>query len=227
MEQQAAYDFVNKLINALYSGDIEFIKQSYSEDLIAHYGAITFTRDDVINRAIYNVETYEAQSHHLLQLITFDNVIVYRDRQMGMNKQTQQRLDLELTGVYRLRGDTIVEAWLLTSATFDYKAKPGEHDGLQLARAGILQTDFSTGLKSFTDNINQLLAEHFPNITITEREMECLFYTVGGRTAKETAKLLALSPRTIEHYLDNLKSKFNCSTKSELRNILVPEGIWL
>ena len=227
MQQQQAYDFVNKLINALYLGDLDFIKQVYSEDLIAHYGAFTFTRDDVINRAIYNLHTYENQKHHLLQCITFDNVIVYRDRQMGKNKHTHELLDLELTGVYRLQDDIIQEAWLLTDATFDYTTKAGQHDGIQLAKAGILQTDFATGLKSFTQNVNEILTQQYPGMTIADREMECLFYTAGGRTAKEIAKQLALSPRTVEHYLENLKTKFNCSSKTDLRNKLVPGGIWL
>jgi DNA-binding CsgD family transcriptional regulator len=90
-----------------------------------------------------------------------------------------------------------------------------------------LQTDFATGLKSFTTNVHEILAQQYPDITITDREMECLFYATGGRTAKEIAQQLDLSPRTVEHYLDNLKSKFDCTSKTELRNKLVPGGIWL
>lgn len=162
-----------------------------------------------------------------MQLITFDNVIVYRDRQMGINKKTEQRLDLEITGVYRMQGRIIQEAWLLTDASFDYKARAGESDGIQVAKAGIVQTDFATGLNSFSENITALLNEYYPNTTISEREMQCLFYTAGGRTAKEIAKLLDLSPRTVEHYIENLKSKFDCTTKVQLRNKLVPGGVWL
>ena len=57
--------------------------------------------------------------------------------------------------------------------------------------------------------------------------MECLFYTLGGRTAKEIATTLDLSTRTIEHYFENLKIKLNCSSKTALRRKFVPGGIWL
>ncbi len=50
----------------------------------------------------------------------------------------------------------------------------------------------------------------------SEREKEILFYLTRGKTAKETATILALSKRTIEHYIENIKLKFDVSKKSAL-----------
>ncbi len=56
----------------------------------------------------------------------------------------------------------------------------------------------------------------YNNKIISKRERECLECLVKGMTAKEIAKELKLSPRTIEFYINNLKRKFNCVKRVEL-----------
>lgn len=51
---------------------------------------------------------------------------------------------------------------------------------------------------------------------IPARQEECLFYLVQGMTIKQIARQTNLSPRTVEHYLDALKSKLNCHSRSQL-----------
>ena len=54
---------------------------------------------------------------------------------------------------------------------------------------------------------------------LSSREKECLHFLVKGKTAKETAALLGLSPRTVESYLDHIKTKWGCWSKQELFEI--------
>lgn len=53
-------------------------------------------------------------------------------------------------------------------------------------------------------------------ISLTPREAQCLFYLASGKTKKEIAKILNISPRTIEDYVANLYYKTECTTKSDL-----------
>lgn len=53
-------------------------------------------------------------------------------------------------------------------------------------------------------------------ITLSKRETDCLRCLITGMTAKETAKTLCISPRTVETYLDNMKSKTKSANKFEL-----------
>lgn len=53
-------------------------------------------------------------------------------------------------------------------------------------------------------------------VNLTAREKECLFYTLRGKTSKETAYLINVSPKTVEFHLEHLKNKFKCYSKSEL-----------
>lgn len=61
----------------------------------------------------------------------------------------------------------------------------------------------------------------FPGIQIegvylSRREKECLQLCVRGKSAKQTARILGLSHRTVEHYIDNIKFKLKVTSKSEL-----------
>jgi DNA-binding NarL/FixJ family response regulator len=51
---------------------------------------------------------------------------------------------------------------------------------------------------------------------LPKRKVECLYYLVKGKTAKETAKLLNISHRTVEHYLEDIKNRWGCNSKSML-----------
>lgn len=59
----------------------------------------------------------------------------------------------------------------------------------------------------------RVLAEKFSSLS--DREKECLFLQLNGKTAKETAQLLFLSPRTIEYHFENIKNKLDCKNKRE------------
>lgn len=79
-----------------------------------------------------------------------------------------------------------------------------------------------------TDKINQILMNVFQvpdsfqicinNVTIdlSKREAQCLHYLHQGKTAKEIAKELDISHRTIEIYLDNVRSKTASKNRVEL-----------
>ncbi|MBX9786962.1 MAG: helix-turn-helix transcriptional regulator [Alphaproteobacteria bacterium] len=48
------------------------------------------------------------------------------------------------------------------------------------------------------------------------REMQCLIPTIKGKTSKEIARLLNLSPRSVEKYIDNVKNKMKCKGRGEM-----------
>lgn len=54
------------------------------------------------------------------------------------------------------------------------------------------------------------------NIPLTEKQAECLFLLVKGMSTKQISSKLDTSIRTIEHRIEDLKSKFQCFNKQEL-----------
>jgi DNA-binding CsgD family transcriptional regulator len=59
-----------------------------------------------------------------------------------------------------------------------------------------------------------------PITHLTERELDCLIYTTLGMSAKDIGKKLGLSNRTIESYLQTLKQKLGCHSKSQLLKLI-------
>jgi DNA-binding CsgD family transcriptional regulator len=51
---------------------------------------------------------------------------------------------------------------------------------------------------------------------LTDRQIGCLYHLVMGKTIKQTAEALKLSPRTVEHYLEAIKLKLGCRSRSDL-----------
>lgn len=62
-------------------------------------------------------------------------------------------------------------------------------------------------------------------IYLSRREVQCLQLLIAGKTSQLIGQLLHLSPRTIEHYLVNIKNKLNVRTKAELIEKVLQE-IW-
>jgi DNA-binding CsgD family transcriptional regulator len=59
-----------------------------------------------------------------------------------------------------------------------------------------------------------------PLITLSPRQQDCALLMAQGLTAKEIAKALNLSPRTVEEYIDILKAKFGAKNRVHLLGML-------
>lgn len=59
---------------------------------------------------------------------------------------------------------------------------------------------------------------------LTKREKETLFYLCYGLTTKKIAAIMQLSYRTIETYIENIKSKLGCDNKHQIIEYAVSKG---
>ena len=65
------------------------------------------------------------------------------------------------------------------------------------------------------------LGPNFKNITLTQREAECVGYVLKGLKYKAIATKMGLSRRTVETYLANIRNKVNCHSKAKLISLIV------
>lgn len=87
--------------------------------------------------------------------------------------------------------------------------------------SGVLSQLHNMGLLAYTPNIAipEKEVNHFQYLT--EREKQCLEFMLDGKSAKEIARCIGISHRTVEQYTSEIKEKFGYKTKYELiSNIL-------
>ena len=71
-------------------------------------------------------------------------------------------------------------------------------------------------LNTSSDCIHSLPGKRIQNIYLSKRENEILTYVTKGYNAKQIAKKLDISSRTVEQHVENIKFKMNVSSKAEL-----------
>jgi DNA-binding CsgD family transcriptional regulator len=60
---------------------------------------------------------------------------------------------------------------------------------------------------------------------LSKRERECLFYLLHNKSAKEIARILKISFRTVEMHTSHIKEKLKCRNKSALFAQALEEGV--
>lgn len=76
-----------------------------------------------------------------------------------------------------------------------------------------------TDKQKFLEQINvnrYILSSYGKEVFFTKREIDSLKCLGRGRTVKEAAKLMRISPRTVEDYINSIKCKLGLRRKSEI-----------
>lgn len=60
---------------------------------------------------------------------------------------------------------------------------------------------------------------------LTQRETECLFLLIRGKSTKEIARFLELSHRTVEGYIEHIKDKMHISTRAQIITKAIEMGL--
>lgn len=66
------------------------------------------------------------------------------------------------------------------------------------------------------DQFCYIFNDNYLESNLTQRQSECLFFLLRGYSYKSIAKILNLSPRTIEIYVESIKNRLDCCSKSQL-----------
>lgn len=72
------------------------------------------------------------------------------------------------------------------------------------------------GFENSSSNTSAFSKESKRRPLLTDREVECLRLISIGKTYKEVACCLTLSPRTVESYINSIKYKLNANCKSQI-----------
>ncbi len=84
---------------------------------------------------------------------------------------------------------------------------------LKISELGLLNPSGFTINSTFVPNIKQ------GNEQLSERESLCVYHVCKGFTVKQVAKILDISPKTVETYIERAKQKLHCQNKAELISV--------
>lgn len=91
-------------------------------------------------------------------------------------------------------------------------------------------TDIIQDYKKYLPSPKQIslsfeLVDRYTEFNLTQRESGTLYFLMRGYTAKGIANHLQLSNRTVEAYIESIKSKMNCRKKSIIIECAIASGL--
>lgn len=66
------------------------------------------------------------------------------------------------------------------------------------------------------EQFSVIIRPSYPDIKLSQRQTECLYYIINGYSSSNIGRLCQLSKRTVETYIEHIKDKLLCSSKQEL-----------
>jgi len=145
-------------------------------------------------------------------------------RMAAMNGlELQERLNALGAGIPVIvltgHGDVPMAVQAMKAGAVDFLQKPYREQALlDSINAALAMDAAARRSRASTDDFDQRLA------TLTTREREVLDHMLAGRTSKEIAKALAISPRTAEAHRHNLLRKFGVGSAKELMSMSTSFG---
>lgn len=85
--------------------------------------------------------------------------------------------------------------------------------------------NFPDKIRDTRDLRTYYLGKTFPDVYLTKREAECMFWVVQDCTISETAIKMHLSARTVEFYVKNMKLKLQCNSKKKLIEKIIQSSL--
>lgn len=190
-----------------------------ANDILARF--MGFSKHNEIEQRHYNELMPD---HVVVETLANDQIVLNCNRTMALPEsiilQGQKRNFLSIKSPLRNENDII--------GLFGISIIFHELNFFQLFTAleiinGFFQENLSNAL------LPQLITPQQPSRPqLTPREEDCLCLYMKGNTTRSIASILGLSSRTIEYYIDNVKTKFGVCKRSELLQIafnLYPELI--
>ncbi len=182
-------------------------------DFVGHHNNNPYINQDMIERQEHNTNYYKSRKVVGHEVVALDDKVISKFTLVGIDCVDSSVIKETLTEIYRIEDNLVKEAWILGDLSFGYK---------YLNNQGVVNAKSEHDAR--IAKLQQVLNSNNAGIKLSTRQVECISYAMAGYTAKEIAIDLGLSPRTVEHYFDLIKDKYNCTSKRELMHKLMPEN---
>jgi DNA-binding CsgD family transcriptional regulator len=224
-----------------HSRDIKFLIDGKSDN--------TMEYDYLYSKFCYNISLHvvESQTSRFKEL---HNAINYLQESMaslsGVHEIDHLKIHLQLGRLFRLQGNYEQAEEKLLRLVNLLSQQGGDLRTLMLAHADLAKIKCQSnqldkalnmaeqakriadqlGARTDENRIIDLFAminSHQKKIILSPREQECAEYSLAGKSAKEIAKCMNISYRTVEKHFENMKLKTGKTKKTELLAHLIKQ----
>lgn len=211
--------FIKKIFeNVWVKARTDQIPQYYSSNTVLHYGDGIFNINMLRKKII---ETYHAhQNRHFLitDAFSINDLYIVTITECGIEIATKKPFILNVVTIGRIKDEKVQELWVRYNA----------HVNLANMKNYISFGDYvATIRKNEYQRMFNIISAFVVSYNLSKRELECLVDLLNGYTAKETAARFKLSYRTVESYIEMIKTKMGCLNKQDLKEKIFPHGLWL
>lgn len=170
-----------------------------------HGNGVTLIEDHRAYREI--IGFYTENSNHRINDFYINNIDVIKQlKQYFILKASNMIQDLEQERLDSLYQNYNQNQWQLTKPIKTHE------------RSNFINSLTASFTEHENNSKNMLLINKQTKLPIylAPQRARCLTHLTQGKTSKEIAKLMKLSPRTVENYIAKLKHELNCKTSKEL-----------
>jgi DNA-binding CsgD family transcriptional regulator len=217
--QAEAEVFVKELLEDVFpNGKIELLDKFYALDVVGHFDKADLSFNDIENRVIAIKNNTQECCFIVQEVLVIDQIIALSCKQSWTNKSDGSLHDSLVFVIYRIKNRKISELWGIVDAKIAAYQKINEDFEKEMRPFDVSEKNKAAFLQRLATMPQLKFVE---DAVLSTVEKECLYYYLHGSSAKETALILKLSPRTVETYLAEVKQKLQCHTKNELRKKLL------
>lgn len=221
-DQQEAAEFLNHLFDEIWQqGHADKLEDFYWSDVLGHYPHSTFNFSDIRSRVCAFDRHYKKRKFEVQHFFIINDLLV-----LTLTRNFLDPIDNDLSVspvplVYRIKEKKISEVWILECKGLPSYSQVNQEVTKIFNQFKLSRRDKDAFFHHLEAREN---LQEKSVVSLTRCEKECLFYYLNGYTAKEIARELSVSHRTVETHIVNIKQKSDCSTRGELRKVFYIQG---
>ena len=199
MNIKQSTEFVKKMYSSIWRPcDHSQLSNYYSTDVIGYSGEVQINYNDIEQ----HIKNFKKQCKEIIPdfhriLNAGDQVTVwFTQHPIGLNGE--ELFELETMVTYEIIDNKIQKVWFAWSVDASEFFNPQTHPK-------------KYSVKEPLDSLKKY--------GLSKRELDVLYYLIRRFSAKEIARNLNISPRTVESHIDQLKEKLNVTSKNAIIDI--------
>lgn len=208
MEKHEAEAFFKRGLRVWETGSTQDLIVLYHPDYREHRHGRLIDLNQLIKRFNFAQTHYVNIHYRLVDLIMLkENKYLSMSKFYATDAETKKPAEMVISTLFHVENKKIIESWAVSTKEIDIASDMEGKEDLTVESAQRKKLD-------------DILAFNFKEqVSLSEREKDCLYLYLIALPLREIAKKLHISPTTIETHLRNIKHKCGVNKKVELKKL--------